>query len=151
MNKQLIMMAVSLSLTLSGLVFAQSNYELGTTLTPTQITSLGGLKSFTVGSKTFRILPGGDGAGTYVINDQGKVGKCDGEVLISGVATDQAKKSLGAYQDSIVSMKVYDSLKMVSAKFSNLPDAANARNELAATLVGATVTLPITFTLPKLQ
>jgi hypothetical protein len=48
-------------------------------------------------------------------------------------------------------MKVYDSLKMVSAKFSNLPDAANARNELAATLVGATVTLPITFTLPKLQ
>lgn len=144
-------MAVSMGLGLSGLAFAQSSYELGTMLTQTQINSLGALKSFSVGNKTFRILPGGDAAGTYVISDQGKVGKCDGEVLISGVATDQAKKALGTYQSSIVSIKVYDSLKMVSAKFSNLPDAANARNALAISLAGATVTLPITFTLPKSQ
>ena len=150
MNKKLIVMAVSIGLGLSGLAFAQSTYELGTMLTQTQISSLGTLKSFSVGNKTFRILPGGEAGGTYVINDQGKVGKCDGEVLISGVPTDQAKKALSAYQSSIVSMKVYDSLKMVSAKFSNLPDAANARNALAVSLVGATVTLPITFAIKKL-
>ena len=149
--KKLMLLVASMSLGLSGLAYAQSTYELGTTLAPAQISALGALKSFNVGTKTFRILPGGNGAGTYVINNQGKVGKCDGEVLISGIATDQAKKALSAYQSSIVSTKVYDSLKMVSAKFNNLPDAANARNELADTLVGATVTLPITFALPRPQ
>jgi hypothetical protein len=40
---------------------------------------------------------------------------------------------------------------MVSAKFSNLQEAANARNELASTLVGAKLTMPITFNLPKVN
>jgi hypothetical protein len=149
--KKLMVIAASIGLSLSGLVYAQSNYELGATLTPAQISALGTLKSFTVGTISFRILPGGKGVSTYVINDQGKIGICNGEVLISGVSTDQAKKALSAYQSSITSTTVYDSLKMVSAKFSSLPEASNARNELATTLVGATVTLPITFNLPKVN
>ena len=151
MNKKMTAMAVLISLGLSMQSFAQNNYELGTTLTPTQISSLGALQSFNVGSKAFRVLPGGTSASTYIINDQGKIGKCDGDVLISGVSTDQAKKALEAYQSSVVSIKVYDSLKMVSAKFSNVQEAAKARNELATNLLGASVTLPITFTLPKSQ
>jgi hypothetical protein len=149
--KKLIVIAASIGLSLSGLVYAQSNYELGATLTPAQISALGTLKSFTVGKMTFRILPGSKGASTYVMNDQGKIGLCNGEVLISGVPTDQAKKALSAYQSSIASTTVYDSLKMVSAKFSSLQEAANARNEIANTLVGATVTLPITFNLPRVN
>ena len=149
--KKLMVIAASIGLSLSGLVYAQSNYELGATLTPAQISALGTLKSFTVGAMSFRILAAGNRSGTYVINDQGKIGICNGEVLISGVSTDQAKKALSAYQSTIVSTTVYDSLKMVSAKFSSLPEAANARNELATTLVGATVTLPITFNLPKVN
>ena len=149
--KKLMVIAASIGLCVSGLTYAQSNYELGTTLTPAQISALGPLKSFTVGTMSFRILAGGNRSGTYVINDQGKIGICNGEVLISGVSTDQAKKALSAYQSSIVSTTVYDSLKMVSAKFSGIQEAANARNEIANTLVGATVTLPITFNLPKVN
>ena len=151
MYRKLIVIAASIGMSLSGLVYAQSNYELGTTLTPTQINALGTLKSFTVGTTTFRILAAAKQSGTYVINSQGKIGLCNGEVLISGVPTDQAKKALSAYQSSIVSTTVYDSLKMVSAKFGSLQEAANARNEIANTLVGATVTLPITFSLPKVN
>ena len=151
MYKKLIVIAASIGLGLSGLAHAQSNYVLGTTLTPAQISELGTLKSFTVGKMTYRILPGGQGVSTFVINDQGKLGICNGEVLISGVSTDQVKNALSVYQSSIVSTTVYDSLKMVSAKFSSLQEAANARNELATTLVGATVTLPITFNLPKVR
>jgi hypothetical protein len=150
-HKKLIVIAASIGLSLSGLVYAQSNYELGTTLTPAQISALGPLKSFTVGTMSFRILAAGNRSGTYVINDQGKIGICNGEVLISGVPTDQAKKALSAYQSSIVSTTVYDSLKMVSAKFNSLQEAANARNELATTLTGATLTMPITFNLPKVN
>jgi hypothetical protein len=149
--KKLMVIALSIGLGLSGLTYAQTNYELGATLTPAQISALGPLKSFTVGKMSFRILPGGKGASTYVINEQGKIGLCNGEVLISGVPTDQAKKALSAYQSSIVSTTVYDSLKMVSAKFSGIQEAANARNELATTLVGATLTMPITFNLPKVN
>ena len=151
MYKKLMVIAAAFGLGLSGLAHAQSNYVLGTTLKPAQISELGTLKSFTVGMMTYRILPEGKGEGTYVINDQGKLGICNGEVLISGVSTDQAKNALSAYQSSIVTTTVYDSLKMVSAKFSSLQEAANARNELATTLVGATVTLPITFNLPKVR
>ena len=151
MYKKLIIIAAVIGLSLSGLVYAQTIYELGATLTPAQIGALGPLKSFTVGTKTFRILPGGKGVSTYVINNQGKIGISNGEVLISGVPTDQAKKALSAYQSLIASTTVYDSLKMVSAKFSSLQEAANARNELATTLVGAAVTLPITFNLPKVN
>jgi hypothetical protein len=147
-HKKLIVIAASIGLSLSGLVYAQSNYELGTMLTPAQISTLGPLKSFTVGTTTFRILAAANKSGTYVINSQGKIGVCNGEVLISGVSTDQAKKALIAYQSSIISTTAYDSLKMVSAKFSGIQEAANARNELATTLVGATVTLPIIFNLP---
>jgi hypothetical protein len=150
-HKKLIVIAASIGLSLSGLVYAQSNYELGTTLTPAQISALGPLKSFTVGTMSFRILAAGNRSGTYVINDQGKIGICNGEVLISGVPTGQAKKALSAYQSSIVSTTVYDSLKMVSAKFNSLQEAANARNELATTLTGATLTMPITFNLPKVN
>jgi len=149
--KKLMVIAALIGLSLSGLTYAQSNYELGTTLTPAQISALGPLKSFTVGAMSFRILAAGNRSGTYVINDQGKIGICNGEVLISGVSTDQAKKALSAYQSSIVSTTVYDSLKMVSAKFSTLPEAANARNELATILTGATLTMPITFNLPKVN
>ena len=149
--KKLMVIAASIGLGLSGLTYAQSNYELGTTLTPAQISALGPLKSFTVGTMSFRILAAGNRSGTYVINDQGKIGVCNGEVLISGVPTAQAKKALSAYQSSIVSTTVYDSLKMVSAKFSNLQEAANARNELATTLTGATLTMPITFNLPRVN
>ncbi len=151
MYKKLMVIAAAFGLGFSGLAHAQSNYVLGTTLKPSQISELGTLKSFTVGMMTYRILPEGTGGGTYVINDQGKLGLCNGEVLISGVSTDQAKNALSAYQSSIVSTTVYDSLKMVSAKFSSLQEAANARNELATTLVGATVTLPITFNIPKVR
>jgi hypothetical protein len=91
------------------------------------------------------------GGGGYVIDDRGQVGKCDGVVLISGIATDLAKKAFDPYQASIVSVKVYDNLKIVSATFSNLADAANARNELATKLTGATVSLPVIFDVPKLQ
>ena len=149
--KKLMVIAASIGLGLSGLTYAQSNYELGATLTPAQISAPGPLKSFTVGTTTFRILAAGNRSGTYVINDQGKIGICNGEVLISGVPTSEAKKALSAYQSLIVSTTVYDSLKMVSAKFSNLQEAANARNELATTLVGATLTMPITFNLPKVN
>ena len=149
--KKLMVIAALIGLSLSGLTYAQNNYELGTTLTPAQISALGPLKSFTVGTMSFRILAAGNRSGTYVINDQGKIGICNGEVLISGVSTDQAKKALSAYQSSIVSTTVYDSLKMVSAKFSTLPEAANARNELATILTGATLTMPITFNLPKVN
>jgi hypothetical protein len=151
MNKKLMVIAALIGLGLSGLAHAQSNYQLGTTLTPAQISELGTLKSFTVGKMTYRILPSGQGVSTFVMNDQGKLGLCSGEVLISGVSTDQAKNALSAYQSLIVSTTVYDSLKMVSAKFSSLQEAAKARNELATTLVGATVTLPITFKLPKVK
>ena len=149
--KKLMVIAASIGLGFSGLTYAQSNYELGTTLTPAQISALGPLKSFTVGTMSFRILAAGNRSGTYVINDQGKIGICNGEVLISGVPIDQAKKALSAYQSSIISTTVYDSLKMVSAKFSNLQEAANARNELATTLTGATLTMPITFNLPRVN
>ena len=149
--KKLMVIAALIGLSLSGLTYAQSNYELGTTLTPAQISALGPLKSFTVGAMSFRILAAGNRSGTYVINDQGKIGICNGEVLISGVPIEQAKKALSAYQSSIVSTTVYDSLKMVSAKFSTLPEAANARNELATILTGATLTMPITFNLPKVN
>ena len=149
--KKLMVIAASIGLGFSGLTYAQSNYELGTTLTPAQISALGPLKSFTVGTMSFRILAAGNRSGTYVINDQGKIGVCNGEVLISGVPIDQAKKALSAYQSSIISTTVYDSLKMVSAKFSNLQEAANARNELATTLTGATLTMPITFNLPRVN
>lgn len=151
MHRKLMVIAALIGLGLSGLAHTQSNYQLGTTLTPAQISELGTLKSFTVGKMTYRILPGGQGVSTFVINNQGKLGICNGEVLISGVSTDQAKNALSAYQSSIVSTTVYDSLKMVSVKFSNLLEAAKARNELATTLVGATVTLPITFNLPKVK
>ena len=149
MHKILIITAASIGLSLSGLVYAQSIFEIGATITPAQISALGPLKSFTVGAKTFRILAAGNQSGTYVINNQGKIGICNGEVLISGVPIDQAKKALSTYQSLIISTTVYDSLKMVSAKFNSLQDAADARNELATNLVGATVTLPITFSLPK--
>ncbi len=149
--KKLMVIAISIGLGFSGLTYAQSNYELGTTLTPAQISALEPLKSFTVGTMSFRILTAGNRSGTYVINDQGKIGICNGEVLISGVPIDQAKKALSAYQSSIISTTVYDSLKMVSAKFSNLQEAANARNELATTLTGATLTMPITFSLPRVN
>ena len=151
MYRKLMVIAASIGMSLSGLVYAQSNYELGTTLTPPQISALGTLESFTVGKMTFRILPGSKGVSSYVVNNQGKIGLCNGEVLISGVPTDQAKKALSAYQSSIVSTTVYDSLKMVSAKFSSLQEAANARNQLATTLVGATLTMPIIFNLPKVN
>lgn len=137
------------SLALSSLAFAQSSYELGAVLTTPQISALGNMRSVSVGNATFRILPSSSAAGGNVINDQGKIGRCEGDVLISGISVDQAKSALLPYQASIVSTKAYESLKMVSARFSNIEDAANARNNLANSLPDAKVTLPIIFSLPK--
>ena len=149
MNKKILIMAASLGVLLAGIAHAQGHYELGSALTPTQISALGDLKTFNVANKTYRILPQSSGSGNYVINDQGKVGKCEGEVLISGVPPDQAKKALEKYQTKTVSIKVYDSLNIVSARFLSIVDAAQARNELADSIQGATVTLPMVFSLPK--
>ena len=184
MHKIIIIFASAIGLGFSGLVFAQSKYELGTKLSPAEISALGNLKSFSVSSgtstassasavaaanqndptrkisaagsisarqATYRIVSASSGGGGYVIDDRGQVGKCDGVVLISGIATDLAKKAFDPYQASIVSVKVYDNLKIVSATFSNLADAANARNELATKLTSATVTLPVIFDVPKVQ
>lgn len=134
-----------------GLVAAQVSYEIGSNLSPSQVSALGDLKTFRVANKTFRILPSTNGSNGYVINDQGKVGKCDGEVLLSGLQTDRAKRAFDKYQSQIVSIKVYESLKMVSAKFANVIDAAEARNDLSSSLPEANVTLPITFSFPKAQ
>jgi len=180
---KIIIFASTIGLSFSGLIFAQSKYELGTKLSPAEISALGNLKSFSVSSgtsaassasaaaanqndptrkisaagsiaarqATYRIVSASSGGGGYVIDDRGQVGKCDGVVLISGIATDLAKKAFDPYQASIVSVKVYDNLKIVSATFSNLADAANARNELATKLTGATVSLPVIFDVPKLN
>jgi hypothetical protein len=150
-TKPIVLLLSLISIMLSTLAFAQSNYELGTVLTPSQISALGNMRSFSVAGATFRVLPAASVAGGNVINEQGKIGKCEGDVLISGISTDQAKNALAPYQASIVSTKVYDSLKMVSARFSNLVDAANARNSLANSLPDARVTLPVVFSLPKKQ
>ena len=149
MRKPSLLLTMLISLALSSVAFAQSNYELGAVLTPAQISTLGNMTSFTVGNATFRILPSSSASGGNVINDQGKIGRCEGDVLISGIATDQAKRALAPYQASIASTKVYDSLKMVSAKFLNLADAATARNALANALPDARVTLPVVFSLPQ--
>ena len=149
MKKPSLLLTMLISLALSSVAFAQSNYELGAVLTPAQISTLGNMTSFTVGNATFRILPSSSASGGNVINDQGKIGRCEGDVLISGIATDQAKRALAPYQASIASTKVYDSLKMVSAKFLNLADAATARNALANALPDARVTLPVVFSLPQ--
>lgn len=149
MNIKIAIIAAAISIMLPGVSLGQSSYELGTTLTSEQISALGRLKTFNVANKTYRILPQTSASGNYVINDLGKVGKCEGDVLISGVPTDQAKQAFVKYQTKTVSVKVYDSLKIVSARFVSVVDAAQARNELAETIPSATVSLPIVFNLPK--
>ena len=148
-RKSGLLLITLISLALSSLAFAQSNYELGTVLTTSQISALGNMRSVSVGNATFRILPSSSAAGGNVINDQGKIGRCEGDVLISGISIDQAKSALVPYQASIVSTKVYESLKMVSARFSSIEEAANARNNLSGSLPDARVTLPVIFSLPK--
>jgi len=150
-KKSGLLLITLISLALSSLAFAQNSYELGTVLTTSQISALGNMRSVSVGNATFRILPSSSAAGGNVINDQGKIGRCEGDVLISGISIDQAKSALVPYQASIVSTKVYESLKMVSVRFSNIVDAANARNNLANSLPDARVTLPVIFSLPKKQ
>lgn len=151
MNKKnlSLLLTALISLVFSSAAFAQSSYELGAVLTPSQVTALGNMRSFTVGAATFRILPTVSASGGNVINEQGKIGRCEGDVLISGIPTVNAKSALVPYQASITSTQVYDSLKMVSARFSNLVDAANVRNELANALPDARVTLPMIFAVPQ--
>lgn len=149
MKKLIAFVVTSLGIGCSTFVLAQTTYELGSVMLPTQISAFGAMKTFTVANKVFRILPSTHGDGGFVINDHGKVGKCHGDVLISGVSVDQAKKALDPYQSKIASLKVYDSLRIVSARFNDLESAAKARNELAESIAGATVTLPIVFSLPK--
>ena len=149
MKKPAFLLAMLIFMNLSSIAYAQSVYELGAVLTQSQISALGNMRSFNVGSATFRILPLPSASGGNVINDQGKIGRCEGDVLISGITTDRAKIALSPYQASITSTKVYDSLKMVSARFSNLEDAAKARNELANSLPEARVTMPVVFSLPQ--
>ena len=151
MIKKIIIITIFITQGLCGIAFAKPKYELGSNLMKMQISQLGTLRSFNVGNETFRILPNADNTGTYVINDHGKVGKCSGEILISGVSINQAKKALEIYRSKIASIQVYDSLKIVSAKFRNLQDAAKVKNELASTLAGATITLPIAFNQPRPQ
>ena len=150
-KKPAFLLIMLISMTLSSIAYAQSSYELGALLTPAQISALGNMRSFNVGSATFRILPSPSASGGNVINDQGKIGRCEGDVLISGITTDRAKTALLLYQASITSTKVYDSLKMVSARFSNLEDAAKARKELANSLPDARVTMPVVFSLPQVR
>lgn len=144
-----LLLTLLFSLVLSSGTYAQNSYELGAVMTSSQISALGNMRSFVVGGTTFRILPTPTTSGGNVINEQGKIGRCEGDVLISGIPTDQAKKALAPYQASIASIKVYDSLKMVSARFSDLVDAANVRNELANSAPDARVTLPVVFSLPQ--
>lgn len=148
-NNLSLLLTLLISLVLSSGAYAQSGYELGAVMTSSQISALGNMRSFNVGSATFRILPSPSASGGNVINDQGKIGRCEGDVLISGITTDRAKIALSPYQASITSTKVYDSLKMVSARFSKLEDAAKARNELANSLPEARVTMPVVFSLPQ--
>lgn len=148
-NNLSLLLTLLISLILSSGAYAQGSYEIGAVMTSSQISALGNMRSFVVGGTTFRILPTTTTSGGNVINEQGKIGRCEGDVLISGISTDQAKKALAPYQASIASIKVYDSLKMVSARFSNLGDAASARNELANSLPDARVTLPVVFTFPQ--
>lgn len=150
-RKSSLLLITLISLALSSLAFAQNSYELGAVLTTSQISALGDMRSISVGNATFRILPSASTAGGNIINDQGKIGRCEGDVLISGISIDQAKSALQPYQASIVSTKVYESLKMVSVRFSNIVEAANARNNLANSLPDARVTLPVIFSLPKKQ
>ncbi|MCE7528280.1 hypothetical protein, partial [Polynucleobacter sp. IMCC 30228] len=49
---KIIIIATAIGLSFSGLVFAQSKYELGTKLSPAEISALGNLKSFSVSSGT---------------------------------------------------------------------------------------------------
>jgi len=49
---KIIIIATAIGLGFSGLVFAQSKYELGTKLSPAEISALGNLKSFSVSSGT---------------------------------------------------------------------------------------------------
>lgn len=144
-----LVLAAALLCGVQTVAFAQSTYELGSVLSPSQVTALGNLASFNIGNATFRILPPGQSSGGNVINSQGRVGRSEGDVLISGIPTADAKKLLVPYQSSIVSTKEYESLRMVSARFSNLTDAARARNEIASAHPEATVTLPIVFSLPR--
>lgn len=144
--------ALAATLFATSIVCAQSTYSIGATLTEAQVNSMGELQTFTVGNATFRMLPVSNNAeGGNVINRRGKVGRCNPEVLISGIPIEQAQHALSPYQSLIVSTKVYDTLKMVSARFANIPAAARARNEIATSLPGATVTLPILFSIPQVN
>jgi len=147
-NKRCLLLAAFTLISMTSVV-AQTTYDLGSILTQNQIHALGAMKTFTVDNGVFRIISNSPGIGGNVINDQGRVGRCDAEIVISGIPTDQAKKSLDPYQSTITSVKVYDSLKIVSVHFSTMSDAAKARNELSNLLTGATITLPIIFALPK--
>lgn len=133
----------------ASIAYAQSAYSIGAVLTESQVARLGQMETINVGNSTYRILPGGLSNGGNVIDQRGKIGRCDPEVVISGIPIDQAQNALAAYQSLIVTTKVYDSLKMVSARFSNISAAAKARNEIAASIPGATVTLPIVFSVPR--
>jgi hypothetical protein len=148
-RKYVFLLAALFSLTLGSAAFAQTVFQLGAVLNQAQISALGNMTSFTVNNARFRILPSSSATGGNVVNDQGRIGRCEGDVLIAGIPTSQAKASLATYQASIVSVQVYDSLQMVSARFSNLVDAANARNALSGMLPNARVTLPIIFSLPQ--
>ena len=130
--------------------FAESNYPIGAALSSGQVSNLGTLTSFTVGSRTYRILPNAASSGGNVINEQGTVGRCDGTIIISGVTSDQASYALSKYQTSISSIKTSNALNIVSATFSTITAAAKARAEIEKMIPNATVTLPITFTVKQL-
>lgn len=151
-------------------ICAQAAPGIGTVLTAEEQKSLTANASVQVGAHQFKILSekkvvpatgaavatknaqSDSGAAldpvTTVVNEQGLVGKSRNEVLISNISTADAKTKISAYLSQAISVKYYDHMNITALRFASFSEAAQARNELQALMMGAKVTLPIEFSVP---
>lgn len=130
----------------------------GQELTPAERSALTDGSTVQMESQHFHILtpaarPKSAGAAsgeTWLVNDQGVVGRSTHEVLVAQVdsAAVQAVVASGVLP-SVVQASYSGPMRLSTLRFASFADAVRARTLLAQRLVGASITVPVQYDAPR--
>jgi hypothetical protein len=137
--------------------------EVGKQLSATELANLQGQVNHKVNGRVLIQLPsvashaqanGNANTATptsWVVNENGVVGRSRNEVLVARLSTQDVREKLGSLASAPVSIQYFDHMDITSLRFGTLAQAVAAREQLQTLLPKGQVSLPVQFHQPKLR
>lgn len=132
---------------------AQNSFTVGQRLSAEQVQALGPLQRVEIDRRGYQVLQtsGGDAAATLLLDARGRIGITHHEVMVAEQPTAQVGQALASLTAKAVSVRQYEHMNLTLLRYADLKQAIAALAPIRAALPGAQVSLPISFSQPKLH